>query len=800
MYALRTGYLGAALSVALLAACAGSSSDDVGAGKAKNNPPQPTAAPVVTSLGQQGSTQVMTNDPDEGDTHTFTVTADGRHGKAYLGAEGMVVYIPQDDFAGVDRFEVTVTDNRGVTGATWVSAAVRMSPADATAAANLETWKNTPAGYVVYPEEGVPHTYAILTPPANGSAEVDGQGLLTYTPDEGFDGEDAVDVSLQLLGGGATEATVTVLVRNRAPNPSAAGIHTESGLPGNTNVASGDPDPRDAAVYSIHAQPAFGSATVNALGLVTYYPDGLVSGSDSLVVEIVDGSGAAATTAVNVTVHMPADSGLTPEGGFPPEVCEDGLDRVLITEITPEAGAVVGSGTDVTATLAYSLAAKTDIGITNLYGGPISTVSVEPGCGTVTVSGHVALAGQPLASIAPVPNVDQQVISFSGVNAGIKPTGYWSASLNGPVVDFYASFDSRVLMAYNMMAFSTPKAEVGRADFVDAQPVIRVRQPNACGEPYRTLMYESSSEMSELPLGGGIVGLPNIPSAVKVEPLLTGLPVTAGGTYTKLAVLTTCGAPVDVTLTTSASWFALSETTVTLDSSALVIVTITADDLPVGDELVEGVLRIHPADGSFADIEVPVSAIRVDGISLDEYTPLAQGSAVDSYTGIYPLPFDFPFEGVTYTTLKFDPYGAVCGAVFDGDCQQVGAPVLGGIAGLMPGAIQGPLWAPMWTTLEENITKVGENKSGIYLREVTEGTDPHVEILWWDLKTGLAVENHNTYLLRIHADGRFALEYPSVDPTGVEVATWWNFLGMPQFEQAGLDIRSGSRFEFGPVD
>lgn len=38
--------------------------------------------------------------------------------------------------------------------------------------------------------------FAIVTEPANGAAEVDGDGLLTYTPDPGFEGDDTVVVSV----------------------------------------------------------------------------------------------------------------------------------------------------------------------------------------------------------------------------------------------------------------------------------------------------------------------------------------------------------------------------------------------------------------------------------------------------------------------------------------------------------------------------------------------------------------------------------------------------------------------------
>jgi hypothetical protein len=741
----------------------------------------------------QGSTQVKANDPDEGDTHTFVVSKDGAHGTVYMGADGMLVYVPQPDFAGVDQFEITATDSQGVTAATLVSAAVRLAPADASAVADLVTFKNTPGAYVVFAETGVPGSFQVSEAPAHGTAEIDAQGMLTFAPEEGYAGDDAVGVSIALTNGDVTDVTVSVKVVNRAPKPTVAGIHITTGTAGNTTVRAGDPDPRDLAVYSIVTPPSRGTASVDGQGQVTYLPSE-PHGEDSFTVKVVDGSGAAGVVAVDVTVRLPAATGFTPDGAFPPEICADGIERVLITAIDPPPMTMNSSWT-VTATLAYSLNTTSTIGLTDLSSGPITATSVAPGCGTVTVSGNVPSAGTSGAEISPFPFAAQR-FTYPFVTLGeLKQTGYWTESIGGPVVDYFIAFEESLRFLYQLLNFTDGVSSFSRFDFEAANMTLHVRTHNACNKGIRQIQFSGQT----LGITGGTFAGLNSPPAIQITPLLTNLPVTSGTTYTVDAWLKTCGAPLDVTVSASHDWFALSATTVTLNTDANIVVTVDGAKLAHAG-LSEGVLRIHPADSSFADIEVPVSAYRFDSIDPAQYTPVWIAGGAWSATKDVQLPWAFPFAGVTYPTMKVLPDGSICGAPFGQSCQNIGLVILGGLDSYAPGFSGGPIFAPYWAPLLLAHNIAGENKTGLYYRNTNDTADPHAEFLWWDVATPFVSDSHNVIRFQLYPDGRFAYDYPHVQPSGLEVATWWYLLNNPGFEKQGADLRSGDRFSFGPVE
>ncbi len=76
-----------------------------------NNAPAPTAPDLVTVAGMPGTSQVVPNDPDAGQTHTFAITTAPATGTATVDAHGLVTYTPAAGFVGATSLVVTVTDD-----------------------------------------------------------------------------------------------------------------------------------------------------------------------------------------------------------------------------------------------------------------------------------------------------------------------------------------------------------------------------------------------------------------------------------------------------------------------------------------------------------------------------------------------------------------------------------------------------------------------------------------------------------------------------------------------------------------
>ena len=75
--------------------------------------PMPTGPSINTSLNTPGTVQIGVNDPDVGQTQTFSISIPPANGIATVTASGLVTYTPAPGFSGADSFVVTVTDIHG---------------------------------------------------------------------------------------------------------------------------------------------------------------------------------------------------------------------------------------------------------------------------------------------------------------------------------------------------------------------------------------------------------------------------------------------------------------------------------------------------------------------------------------------------------------------------------------------------------------------------------------------------------------------------------------------------------------
>lgn len=143
-------------------------------------------------------------------------------------------------------------------------------------------------------------TVTIATPPANGTAEVELDGTITYTPDEGFCGDDTFDYTITDAAFQTSTATVTVTVTCPAITAVDDTGETDFETPLNIDVAANDTG-TGISVTAV-SDPANGTATIEMDGTVTYTPDADFDGADSFTYTITDDYGQTDTAMVSVTV------------------------------------------------------------------------------------------------------------------------------------------------------------------------------------------------------------------------------------------------------------------------------------------------------------------------------------------------------------------------------------------------------------------------------------------------------------------------------------------------------------------
>ncbi|WP_288940491.1 Hint domain-containing protein [uncultured Roseovarius sp.] len=184
----------------------------------------PDAKDDAASVNEDNSVTipVLANDTDpETDALTVTGASDGANGTTVVNPDGTITYTPDPDFNGTDSFTYTVSDGNGGTDTATVNVtinAVNDEPLaqDDTATTDFESDVTIPVLGNDTDVDGDTLSVTDVTDPANGSAVINADGTITYTPDAGFSGEDSFSYTVSDGNGGTDTATVTVSV---AENP-----------------------------------------------------------------------------------------------------------------------------------------------------------------------------------------------------------------------------------------------------------------------------------------------------------------------------------------------------------------------------------------------------------------------------------------------------------------------------------------------------------------------------------------------------------------------------------------------------
>ncbi|UMA66195.1 Ig-like domain-containing protein [Roseivivax marinus] len=145
--------------------------------------------------------------------------------------------------------------------------------------------------------------------PANGSATIEADGQVTYTPDADFFGTDTFELVVSDGNGGTDTSEVTVTVNGLEDDPEAVNdvAETVTDAPVIIDVLANDSDADgDLLMVTGTTAPVSGSVAVNGDGTVTYTPDAGFVGTDTFDYTLSDGDGPTATATVTVEVSEPS--------------------------------------------------------------------------------------------------------------------------------------------------------------------------------------------------------------------------------------------------------------------------------------------------------------------------------------------------------------------------------------------------------------------------------------------------------------------------------------------------------------
>ncbi len=277
-------------------------------------PLQPDAVDDADALAEDGpaiSIPVLANDAAaEGLTLSVSAVTQGAHGTGVINANNTLSYTPAANFHGTDSFTYTAVDSYGSVDTATVT--VTVTPvADPPVAVNdsIVTNEDTAATVTVLGNDGDPDndslTVTSATQGAHGSAVINANGTITYTPSTNANGNDSFTYTVSDGNGGSDTATVTVNVAavNDPPDAVNDAATTREGGAVTITVLGNDTDLEGNALsVSSAGTPTNGSAVVNGNNTITYTPGANFAGIASFTYTIGDGQGGADTATVTVTV------------------------------------------------------------------------------------------------------------------------------------------------------------------------------------------------------------------------------------------------------------------------------------------------------------------------------------------------------------------------------------------------------------------------------------------------------------------------------------------------------------------
>jgi gliding motility-associated-like protein len=285
---------------------------------------------VVTGAEEQINIEVLANDYDpenEMDTSSLQITSRPKNGTFVILEDGSVNYTPNTGFAGVDSFTYRICDSGLPSSCAYANVLITIEDR------NLPVVANDDYGYAsednsslinvlsndVDPDGTInPATVVITKQPIHGTASVNSEGIVTYTPNNKFFGLDSFTYricdSKPIVK--CDEAVVTInVVEDLPPVAVNDSIGAYNGEGTNYTISQNDYDPDgeiDQTTIKIISQAANGLVSVNqSTGLIMYMPDAYFFGIDSFTYTIADAKGNISNVAkvvINVGINPMVDT------------------------------------------------------------------------------------------------------------------------------------------------------------------------------------------------------------------------------------------------------------------------------------------------------------------------------------------------------------------------------------------------------------------------------------------------------------------------------------------------------------
>jgi hypothetical protein len=291
----------------------------------------PAAQADAFTINEDGSISIdaLSNDSDlDGDTLTITAVegqtiAEGssisvNNGTVTL-TSGQLVFTPDSNYNGPVSFSYTISDGIASSTASITGTVTPVNDAPIAVDDSLTATEDTPVIFTAAQltgndtdTEGSPLTINSVTSGSNGSAALNANGTVTFTPNANFKG--SADFTYTVTDGQLTSNVATATVTVGAVNdPTTFGGDTagsaaeDTSITGTLTVTDAD-GLTDGTYFTVTGNASNGTASINAAnGAWTYTPNADYNGADSFTVTVTDDANNTTTQVINLTVSPVAD-------------------------------------------------------------------------------------------------------------------------------------------------------------------------------------------------------------------------------------------------------------------------------------------------------------------------------------------------------------------------------------------------------------------------------------------------------------------------------------------------------------
>ena len=260
---------------------------------------------------------VVTDDSDpDGDDLTWTIDSDVSNGTLVLNTDGSFTYTPDGDYSGNDSFTYTLTDLDGATTSATVN--ITVNPVndapiadDDSAVTAEDTLKTIDVLLNDSDIDGGLPTVTIVDGPENGTAIVNNDGTVTYTPDDDYNGPDSFTYQIDDGNGGTDTATVSLNVTpvNDPPVTTATTLQMTEDQTAikDANAWASDPD-GDPLTFSLVTPSDDVDVVIEADGTTTITPKDNFTGTTTFTYRACDGGGLCSDNTITVNVDPVNDA------------------------------------------------------------------------------------------------------------------------------------------------------------------------------------------------------------------------------------------------------------------------------------------------------------------------------------------------------------------------------------------------------------------------------------------------------------------------------------------------------------